>query len=222
MARSQLTAPGIFSMRGLVRFRFLPTRPSRQSTPRVPCNAEIEWTAGTACCVECLTPCVTVQSRARRAPGRRRPASLWTAPLRRDPRDAGNPAWFTTSNTVTDENTSENPFDQWRRAAQALKAVGIGSITYRYDGHSGLTGFLSIELWDADHLPLPDDAVSEDVMIDFGEFLILLLSTRHPRWYRGAGSHGLFEWFAASGRLRHVHHARSIQVKTFEYDESIG
>jgi hypothetical protein len=81
---------------------------------------------------------------------------------------------------MTDENTSENPFDQWRRAAQALKAAGIGSITYRYDGHSGLTGFLSIELWDADHLLLPDDAVSEDVMIDFAEFLTLLLSTRPP------------------------------------------
>jgi hypothetical protein len=138
---------------------------------------------------------------------------------------------------MTDENTCdaptassleqtgsacESPFDQGRRAAQALKAAGIGSIMYRYDGHSGLTGFLSIELWDADHLPLPDDAVSQDVMIDFGEFLILLLSTRHPRWYRGAGSHGLFEWFASSGRLRHVHHARSIQVKTFEYDEPMG
>jgi hypothetical protein len=138
---------------------------------------------------------------------------------------------------MTDENTCEAPtassleqtgsacgsaFDQWRRAAQALKAAGIGSITYRYDGHGGSKGFLSIKLWDADHLPLPDDAVSGDVMIDFGEFLILLLSTRHPRWHRGAGSYGHFEWFASSGRLRHVHHARSIQVKTFEYDEPMG
>jgi hypothetical protein len=138
---------------------------------------------------------------------------------------------------MTDENISEaqaalslkctdlpeeSPFDQWRRAAEALEQAGIGSITYRYDGHSGLKGFFSIELWDADHRRLPDNAVSEDVMVDFAEFLILLLTTRQPRWHRGAGSHGVFEWFASSGRLRHVHHARSIQVKTFEYDESLG
>ena len=127
-----------------------------------------------------------------------------------------------TSSLNNTGSTEESPLDQWRRAAHALRAAGIGFITYRYDGHSGCEGFLSVELWDADHLPLPDDAVPADVMADFGDFLILLLSTRHPRWHRGAGSHGVFEWFASAGRLRHVHYARSIQVKTFEYDESIG
>ena len=55
---------GLSSTRGLVRFRF---QPQRVYAECVGYDAEIERTAGIACCVDCLTPCVAVQSRAGRA-----------------------------------------------------------------------------------------------------------------------------------------------------------
>jgi hypothetical protein len=57
------------------------------------------------------------------------------------------------------------------------RALSEQAITYWYHGHSGSKGFLSVELWDADHRPLPDDLVSEDLMLDFADFLALLLSS---------------------------------------------
>jgi hypothetical protein len=107
-----------------------------------------------------------------------------------------------------------DPSMRWRRATQALKAAGVAVATVHYAGGHGIVGVFGIDNHDVHGKRLPQDTVSDDVCEEILRHIAQLLDQRHPQWYEGTGSFGVFEWNVLKDGLQHLHHQRYIDVKT--------
>ena len=100
------------------------------------------------------------------------------------------------------------------QATRALLALGVTSIVVRYSAENAIGGIDVVEIHGAQCKRFADGTVPHDVFVETLKFFSELLHRRHPKWCGRTGSFGVFEWEVRSGRLRHFHHQRFIDVTT--------
>jgi hypothetical protein len=115
---------------------------------------------------------------------------------------------------VTNDFTDDSFSKHWRQARRILEGTGVAHVTVVYSGHNGVDGVVLIHLYDTNGKPLPDNTVPGDVFKEFLTLFADLLQQRYPEWHQGNGSFGVIEWSVRSDRLRHLHHQRSVEVKS--------
>ena len=97
--------------------------------------------------------------------------------------------------------------------AHTLREARVAIAELRYEGRGGLGGFIT-EFHDRHRLKSLGQSVDDRITQQLTGFLWQLVLRRNPGWNENAGSFGVVTWDLKSDLIRHVHHERSLQVKT--------
>ncbi len=97
--------------------------------------------------------------------------------------------------------------------AHTLREARVAIAELRYEGRGGLGGFIT-EFNDRHRLKSLGQSVDDRITQQLTGFLWQLVLGRNPGWNENAGSFGVVTWDLKSELIRHVHHERSLQVKT--------
>jgi hypothetical protein len=97
--------------------------------------------------------------------------------------------------------------------AHTLREARVAFAELRYEGRGGLGGFIT-EFHDRHRLKSLGQSVDDRITQELTGFLWQLVLRRNPGWHENAGSFGVVTWDLKSDLIRHVHHERSLQVKT--------
>jgi hypothetical protein len=97
--------------------------------------------------------------------------------------------------------------------AHTLREARVAIAELRYEGRGGLGGFI-MEFHDRHRLKSLGQSVDDRITQHLTGFLWQLVLRRNPGWNENAGSFGVITWDLNSDLIRHVHHERSLQVKT--------
>lgn len=173
---------------------------------------------------ELTTPCSLSRSR-EDAPGRGRPASLWTACVSSGRGDAGKPArkrispvTKTASTTSSDRRLSDDThqhgmFQHLPHISEALKRTNVTCVQVKYNGLFDC-GVVEDPVYLTSNAAQYDGCIPLALGIELHAFFTELLELRFPGWDNAEGARGEFQWDLNADLLAHAHLVRCVAYKS--------